>query len=50
MSTRHSGLGGRAGRSPEFESDFADWQNPQNALGNQSQGANAATTQKSEVS
>ncbi len=49
MSTRNSGLGGQAGRSPEFESEFAERQNPLNAPGSQSWGANAATTQKSEV-
>jgi cell division septation protein DedD len=49
MSTRNSGLGGQAGRSPEFESDFAERQNPQTAPGGQSRGANAANTQKSEV-
>ena len=49
MSTRSSGLGGQAGRSPEFESDFAERQNAPNAPGSQSWGANAANTQKSEV-
>jgi cell division septation protein DedD len=49
MSTRTSGLGGQAGRSPEFESDFAERQNALNAPGSQSWGVNAANTQKSEV-
>jgi cell division septation protein DedD len=49
MSTRDSGLGGKAGRPSEFESDFANRQNTGNAPGGQSWSANAHNKQKSEV-
>ncbi len=50
MSTHDSGFGGNGGRSLEFESDFADRQNAVAAPGENSWGASAANTQKSEVS
>jgi hypothetical protein len=49
MSTHDDGLGGKAGRSLGFESDFANRQNAGNAPGGQSWGTNATNTQKSEV-
>jgi len=49
MSTHDNGLGGKVGRSPEFESDFADRQNAGNAQGGQSWGTSTTNNQKSEV-
>jgi len=49
MSTRDNGLGGKAGRSLEFESDFADRQKTGNPQGGQSLGTSTTNTQKSEV-
>jgi len=49
MSTHDNGLGGKVGRSAEFESDFADPQSAGNAQGSQSWDTSTTNTQKSEV-
>ncbi|MGH6734620.1 MAG: SPOR domain-containing protein [Methyloceanibacter sp.] len=50
MSTHNSGLGVKAGRPPEYDTDFADRQNAGNAPGGQPWRVGAANTQTSEGS